>query len=266
MAQISHYPHRNGIIYGFSSGDPYFIGDVMGDLRLESPLEFWLHISHRMKELKMSEPTVDLVILLDMLRSGAQKTKKLPSKIAEFSCKDEIQMRTYSDLLSKYYAVNPTAKGPVDTEKLISAARDYLACCDIVVDGPEVFVSSKGGAKEKALEAGCRVIEEKQFGDISLVLGEKIPVKREKVGDLICMVRSSHEENEKAVMELLYAEMANGTVKRAARIENGLLETLLAFSEGLDISVFHFFQLFEPDDESLHSYHCYYQRLQCLLM
>lgn len=238
MAELSHYPRRNGIIYGFSLGDPYFIGDVMGDLCLESPLEFWLYVSHRMKELKMSEPTVDLIILLDMLRSRAVKLKKLPSKIAEFTCSDEIQMQTYSDLISKYYAANPTHKGPVDTCKLMNTARDYLACCDIVADGQEVFYSLAGDAKEKALEAGHRIIDEKQFGDISLVLGEKIPAKREKVGDLICMVRPSYEGSEKSVVELLYSEMTNGTIKRAAKIKNGLLETLLTFSEGLDISAF----------------------------
>ena len=237
MAEISHYPKRNGIIYGFCFGDPYFIGDVMGDLRLESPIDFWLLVSHRMKELKMSEPTVDLIILLDMLRSGALKSRKLPSRIAEFSCDDEIQMRTYSDLISKYYAANPLEKGPVDTAKLMSAARDFLACCDVVTEGREVFAASNGNAREKALEAGCRVVDEKHFGDISLAVGEKLPAKREKTGDLICMVRGT-DENGRTALELLSVEMLSGTVKRAKKIENGLLKTLLTFSAGLDITAY----------------------------
>ena len=238
MADISHYPQRNGIIYGFCSGDPYFIGDVMGDLRLESPVEFWLYVSHRMKELKMSEPTVDLVILLDMLRSKAVKTKRLPQKIAEFCCGDEIQMQTYSDLVSKFYDANPGAKGPVDFGKFKSTARDYLACCDIEADVDEVFVSVKGNAKTNALESGCRVIRERQMGNISLVFGEKLPERKGKVNDIICMIRSVGAEDEEAVLNFLLSDSVCPSVKMAKRIENGLLETLLTFSEGLDINVY----------------------------
>ena len=238
MAELTHYPKRNGIIYGFSFGDPYFIGDVMGDLRLESPVEFWLYVSHRMKELKMSEPTVDLIILLDMLRSGAQKSKSLPSRIAEFSCDDEVQMRTYSDLISKYYAANPTAKGPVETDKLMRAVTDFLSCCDVAADDKEMFAAVDGDAAEKALEAGCRVVEKRQLGEISLALGEKLPAKREKAGDLICMVRPAYEGNESVVSELLSHALIGGEVKRAKKIENGLLPTLLTFSAGLDITAY----------------------------
>ncbi len=238
MADISHYPQRNGIIYGFCSGDPYFIGDVMGDLRLESPVEFWLYVSHRMKELKMSEPTVDLIILLDMLRSGTARSKRLVQRIGEFSCDDEIQMQTYSDLISKLYAANPTAKGPVDVGKFMSTARDYLACCDIEADVDEIFVSAKGNAKGKAIESSCRVTDEKRFGDISLVFGEKRPVQKDKINDLICMIRPACAENESTVLNFLSDETVCQSVKRVKRIENGLLETLLTFSAGLDINVY----------------------------
>ncbi len=238
MADISHYSQRNGIIYGFSYGDPHFIGDVMGDLRLESPVEFWLWVSHRIKELKMSEPTVDLIILLDMLRSGAVRSKKLPRRIAEFSCDDEIQMRTYSDLISKSYAANPDTKGPVETEKLMRTVRDYLACCDIEAEGNEVFVSANGKAEVKAIEAGCRVTDRKQFGHISLVFGEKIPARRGKVNDIICLIRSASAEGDETVLELVADATGAGTVKCAQKIENGLLETLLTFSAGLDINVY----------------------------
>ena len=239
MAEISRYPRRCGIIYGFSSGDPYFIGDVMGDLHLESPVEFWLYVSHRMKELKMSEPTVDLIILLDILRSSALKSKKLPARIADFSCNDEIQMRTYSDLMSKYYAANPMAKGPVETDRLMRTATDFLRCCDVVTDERRVFAAANGSAAERALELGYRVVEEKHLDEFSLVLGEKIPSKREKIGDIICMVRPAFEGNENAAYELLAPELSNGTVKRAKKIENGLLPTLLSFSAGLDITAYH---------------------------
>ena len=238
MADISHYPQRNGIIYGFCSGDPYFIGDVMGDLRLESPVEFWLYVSHRMKELKMSEPTVDLIILLDMLRSGAAGSKRLVQRIGEFSCDDEIQMQTYSDLISKLYAANPGAKGPVDTEKLVGAAKDYLACCDIEAEVDDIFVSAKGNAKRKALESGCRVIDERQLGDVSLVFGEKLSVQKDRINDLICLIRPVGAEDDGAVLNFLSDEMVCHSVKRVKRIETGLLETLLTFSGGLDINVY----------------------------
>ena len=238
MAEISHYPRRSGIIYGFNSGDPIFIGDVVGDLRLESPVEFWLYMSHRMKELKMSEPTVDMVILLDMIRSKALASKELPSEIAEFSCEDEIQMQTYSDLVEKLYAADPTAMGPIDTERFFNAAKDYLACCDIDTDEYEVFVSEKGTAEKKAIEEGYRVKEKKQLGDLSLVLGEKLPERRNKANDLICMIRPMGDASENSVLSFLSDEAVFPNVKRAARVERGLLETLLTFSAGLDITVY----------------------------
>ena len=238
MADISHYPQRNGIIYGFCSGDPYFIGDVMGDLRLESPVEFWLYVSHRMKELKMSEPTVDLIILLDMLRSNMARSKRLVQRIGEFSCDDEIQMQTYSDLISKHYAANPGAEGPVDTEKLMSASKNYLACCDIEAEVDDIFVSAKGEAKRKALEGGFRVTEERRLGDISLVFGEKLPAQKDKINDLICLIRSVGAENDGSVLDFLSDEAVCSSVKRVKRIESGLLHTLLTFSCGLDINVY----------------------------
>lgn len=234
MVKISDYPVRHGIIYGFSQGDPNFISDVMRDLRLRSPLDFWLWVSHCTKQLKMSEPTVDFIIMLDMLRS-ARRTK-LPERIGEFNCSDEVQMRTYADLISKLYDAHPEIRGPFETERFLSAARDYLACCDIEGEDELIFASCKGDSVRKAIESGCRVRREKRMGDVTFAFGEKVKKNGRcgKVNNVICVLQGTED----SAQAFLLNETVSGAVLKASKIENSLIETLLDFSHGLEIVVY----------------------------
>ncbi len=238
MPGVSDYPKRHGIVYGFGYGNPYFIGDVMRDLKLKSPHDFWLWVSYCTKKLEMGDPTVDFLVLLDILRSGIKK--KPPNRIGEFRCDDEIQMKTYADLVSKLYDAELGHKGPIETEKLLSAARDYLACCDIGNDTLTVFASAKGEAAKKAVASGCRIRCEKRFGGTELVLAEPAHTsgRAGKENNMICVLRSTDGENlKKASLDLLRCDGVINSVLKASFIESTLIEALLSHSHGLEINV-----------------------------
>ncbi len=235
---ISDYPLRHGIVYGFSGGERELTEAVVRDLSLRRPIEFWIWVSQSYRELKMGEPTVDALIMLDLLSCGVSPS--LPLRIGELECGDEIQMRTYSDLISKLYDTYYGTKGPLELKRLLSVARDYLACCGVAPKRPRVFVSQKGDSVKKAMEVGCRAVERWAVGDVDIAYGGEIRalVRQGRPGNTVCILRSADGFVRRTQSEdFLMSEELSDRILKVRYQEESLLSCLLEFSDGLEIKL-----------------------------
>lgn len=124
MKTSSDYPSRDGIIANFRSGDSEYLELIRQDLSLAMPLYVLSHLSSFFKIKAKYDPTVDLLIMLDILWANAKAEAKKGKKLLLCGLESDSAeiYGTFRDLEKNLSHMRPGIGDPFSFDEIFSAA------------------------------------------------------------------------------------------------------------------------------------------------
>ena len=229
------YPQKWGLITGFCSAPTDYIEMIRRDLELSVPLSVLSRLQNHYKIYEHRDPTVEELIMLDILATNAQclAKEKRCFELAELNTNSEDIKAAFGDVLQKLRAVYPERKGPLSFEEILRTAGRYIDCIM-----PERYTRSigisnigKNDPAEAATASGSSDAIGYSAGNLTFAVGtpsEKVNIPK---GDYVQVAKAD------GFTEIIKALRKDIPELMAKKVKNNIVEEILSDADHAEIYV-----------------------------